>query len=119
MADHDQRLKVAVRAFIGELLALRLPDWAERFDLVGIEWLEQEVFPDPPQGERRHIDLVARVRLLQPVRGCREALVHVEVESGDSVSDLRGRMPRYHDFLGYKHNLPVLSLAVYMGVGLD
>ena len=35
------------------------------------------------------------------------------------VGPLRQRMPRYHDFLGYKHGLPVLSLALYLNVGLE
>jgi Domain of unknown function (DUF4351) len=119
MADHDQRLKNLLREFLAELVALMLPDWVGRHDLSAVRWLEQEVFGDPPRGERRELDLVARVGLLQQVEEYREGLIHIEVESGDSVADLRRRMPRYHDYLGYKHELPVLSLAVYLGVGLQ
>lgn len=62
---------------------------------------------------------MARVPLKQPVGPASEARLHLEVESGDGVADLRSRMPRYHDYLHYQHGLPVLSLALYLGVGLD
>jgi hypothetical protein len=119
MAEHDQRLKGLLRELLRELLALLLPAWLDRFDFAAVRWLEQEVFIDPPRGERRELDLVAQLRLRQPVGAAGETLVHVEVESGDSVAELRTRMPRYHDFLGNKHGLPVLSAALYLGVGLQ
>ncbi len=119
MGQHDQRLKALLREFLQELIALLLPAWASRFDLSAVRWLEQEVFVDPPRGERRELDLVAHLGLRQPVGTTGETLIHVEVESGDSVTDLRSRMPGYHDFLGYKHGLPVLSAALYLGVGLQ
>ena len=60
MQDHDQRFKVLLREFIVEFFLLFFPEWAKRFDFARIEWLEQEVFPDPPQGERFAVDLVAK-----------------------------------------------------------
>src|SRR5262249_36920431 len=42
-----------------------------------------------------------------------------EVESRDSVAPLRRRLYHYCDYLGDKHNLPVLPIAVYLRVGLD
>jgi hypothetical protein len=115
MADHDQRLKSVVRECLAEAVDLTFPAWAVALDLSAPEWLEQEVFPDPPSGERREVDLVARV----PIRAGGHALVHVEVEWRDSLTDLRERMPRYHHYLGFKYGLPVLSLAIYAQVGLE
>ncbi len=119
MADHDQRMKVAVREFLPEFQALLLPDWTGRFDLSTPEWQQQEVFLDPPRGERRILDLVALVGLLQPVEESSQTLLHVEIESGDSVAELRRRMPRYRSALTSRRDVPVLSLALYLSVGLE
>jgi len=113
MADHDQRLKTAIREDLMALLSMAAPEWADA--IAGVEeWLEQELFPDPPSGERRAIDLLARVRL----RAGGLALAHLEIESGDSLTSLRDRMPRYRPFLRGKHGLLVLSVGVYLQVGL-
>jgi hypothetical protein len=119
MPDHDQRMKVAVREFLPEFQALLLPDWTGRFDLSAPDWQQQEVFLDPPQGERRLLDLVALVRLVRPVEGAKQTLLHVEIESGDSVAELRGRMPCYRSALTSRRDVPVLSLALYLSVGLE
>jgi hypothetical protein len=117
--DHDQRLKALLREFLAEFVALVLAAWQGRFDFAGAEWLQQEVFPDPPRGRRRIIDLLARLKVLRPVGEADQTLIHIEVESGDSVADLRARMPEYRAFLRHRHALPVLSLALYLGVGLE
>jgi hypothetical protein len=119
MADHDQRMKVAVREFLAEFAGLTVPSWVGRYRLAEAEWQEQEVFLNPPQGERRVLDLVARVPLAQPIGPATDSLLHVEIESGDSLTALRERMPRYHHTLLYRSVLPVLSLALYLGVGLE
>jgi hypothetical protein len=114
MADHDQRLKSAIRDDLPALLALAAPEWATAVEAV-VEWLDQELFPDPPAGERRLIDMVARISL----RDGGQALAHVEAESTDSLTSLRERMLRYRPFLRNKHGLQVLSVGVYMQVGLE
>src|SRR5271163_4543269 len=99
--DHDQRFKVLLRAFLPEFFHLFFPAWAERFEFAGVEWLDKEVFPDPPRGERRTLDLVARLPLRQPPRpddegaGSWLALVHVELEADDRATALRRRMFAY------------------------
>src|SRR5947209_2585097 len=60
MIDHDQRFKNLLHEFLPEFFQLFFPSWAERFDFAQIEWLDKEAFPDPPQGERRSLDLVAK-----------------------------------------------------------
>ena len=61
MDDHDQRFKTLLREFLPEFFELFFADWAARFDFAGTEWLEQEAFLDPPGGEKRILDLVAKV----------------------------------------------------------
>lgn len=82
--DHDQRFKELIRTFFADFLRLFFADWAARFDLGSAEWLDKEVLPDPPEGERHLLDLVARIRSLQPTDdddGERWlARVHIEIE---------------------------------------
>ena len=63
MADHDQRFKSLLKVFFAEFFQVFFPAWADRFDFSRVDWLEQEVFTDPPRGERRSLDLVARLPL--------------------------------------------------------
>ena len=130
MLDHDQRFKVLLKAFFAEFFLVFFPEWADRFDFARVDWLEQEVFTDPPRGERRSLDLVARLPLRPGVphpapasppgepADCWLTLIHVEIESQDSVAPLRPRMFAYYEQLRRRHGLPVLPIALYLRVGL-
>src|SRR5438067_469618 len=124
--DHDQRFKMLLVEFFHEFLALFFPAWAERFDYSAVDWLTQEVFPDPPQGERRALDLVCRVRLLPgvlppfpdgPAEGF--VLIHLEVESNDRIAGFRRRFFDYYCDLRRKYDLPVWPIGLFLRVGLD
>src|SRR5262249_55743225 len=90
--------------------------------------LEQEIFIDPPRGERRSLDLLARLpihpdapapapHLEGPDRWI--ALVHVEIESRDRAAPLQPRMHDYYEQLRRRPRLPVLPMALFLRVGLD
>ncbi len=125
MDDHDQRFKTLLREFFGQFFELFFPEWARQFDFSRVEWLDKEVFPDPPAGLRRSLDLVAKLPVTEPRPDAGEgvghewlALVHVEVESADTVAPLRRRMYQYYNHLRSRHDLPVLPVAVFLNVGL-
>ena len=59
--DHDQRLKEAVKSKFSDAIDLLLPTWVPWFDYPQLEWIEQEIFPDPPKGQRRVIDILAKI----------------------------------------------------------
>src|SRR5580658_10845876 len=115
MIDHDQRFKLLLKAFFAEFFQVFFPAWADRFDFARVDWLEQEVFTDPPRGERRTLDLVARLSLgpgvLPPAPAaappdaadCWLTLIHVEIESQDTVVPLRRRMLSYYEQLRRRH----------------
>ena len=94
-----------------------------------VDWLEQEVFTDPPRGERRSLDLVARLPLRPGVphpagapggpADCWLTLIHIEIDSRDTVVVLRPRMFDYYELLRRQYGLPVLPIALYLRVGLD
>jgi hypothetical protein len=129
MVDHDQRFKSLLKAFFAEFFQTFFPAWADRFDFSRVDWLEQEVFIDPPRGERRSLDLVARLPLCPgvpppaPAAGepadCWLTLIHIEIDSRDAVAPLRPRMFSYYEQLRRQHGVPVLPIALYLRVGLD
>lgn len=124
--DHDQRFKAMIREFFADFLRLFFADWAARFDLDRVEWLDKEVLPDPPEGSRHLLDLVARLRTREPAAGHDPAvpdawlaLVHIEIESPDKTTLLKPRLPGYYLHLWERHGLPVLPIVLYLKVGLD
>ncbi|HVC96723.1 MAG TPA: hypothetical protein VND64_23800, partial [Pirellulales bacterium] len=126
MDDHDQRFKTLLQLFFADFLRLFFSSWAERFDFKHVEWLNLEVFADPPKGRRRTLDLVAKVRARKAVRtelaGKRPhwlALIHVEIEGQDRVAPLRPRMWQAYHHLREKYGMPVLPIGLYLRVGLD
>ena len=126
MIDHDQRFKVLIQLFFADFLLLFFRPWAERLDCSTVTWLDKEVFPDPPEGSRHALDLVAKLATRQLVPGQRSgepdhwlALVHIEIESPDKVKPLRPRMFRSYVHLRDKYELPVLPIALYLRVGLE
>ena len=126
MVDHDQRFKIILKVFLREFFQLFFIDWYDRFDFSLVEWLEQELHLDPPQGSKGSIDLLARIgiRAFDPPLPNHPrqqiVLIHVEVESRDSVEQFRQRMYEYYKTLCEKYpDLDILPIAIYMRVGLE
>jgi hypothetical protein len=124
--DHDQRFKTLIQVFFQEFLLLFFEAWAARLDAAGVEWLDKEVFPEPPEGPRRVLDLVGKLPTKEPAPGQRPgesdqwlALVHIEIESPDKATPLRPRMFDAYVQLRRDHRLPVLPIGLYLRVGLD
>jgi hypothetical protein len=123
--DHDQRLKVLLKEFFEAFFLCFFPTWAARFEFSAIDWLDKELFLALPQGEKRQLDLVARLRLRPgappPRAGVTDlvALVHVELESRASAIAFRPRMFEYYVQLRRDTGLPVLPIGLFLRVGLD
>jgi len=124
--DHDQRFKTLIQTFFADFMRLFFADWAARFDLDTLEWVETELLPDPPEGTRHQLDLVARLKTRENVPGMQPddpdrwlALVHIEIEAPDRTTSIKRRLPRYYIHLREKSGLPVLPIVVYLKVGLD
>jgi hypothetical protein len=121
--DNDQRLKVLLKEFFEAFFTGFFPAWAARFEFTAIDWLDKELFLAPPDGDRRQLDLVARLRpgAPPPRAGVTDlvALVHVELESRASAVAFRPRMFDYYVQLRRDRGLPVLPIALFLRVGLD
>lgn len=119
--DHDQRFKNLIREFFSELMQLFFEDWAARLELDQKEWIDTEVFSDPPAGSRHILDLVARLPVLPSEESEQDeasiVLVHIEIESPDRTTQLKPRLPYYYHFLRDTFRLPVIPLVVYLNVG--
>jgi hypothetical protein len=110
MVDHDQRFKEMLREFLRELLTLFLPWLASRLATSEPQWQSQEIFTNPPLGLVRRLDLLALLS---------ERLLHLEVESATSLTEVRKKIGYYYPGIRTKHNLPVTCLALYLRVGLE
>ena len=62
--------------------------------------------------------MVAELNALGTAGGSALALIHLEVESADSVTDIERRLPAYYFHLRRTHGKPVLPLVLYLKVGL-
>ena len=125
MDDHDQRFKTLLREVFPEFFQLFLLGWADRFDFARVEWIDKEVFADPSQGERRALDLVAKLATKEAVPAPRPGqevgwlvLIHVEIESADTAAPFRPRMFDYYQGLRRRYGLSVLPVGLYLRVGL-
>lgn len=120
--DHDQRLKNLIREFFVDFLRLFFAEWAARLDLSAVQWLDKELYPDPPEGSRHEMDLLGQVPIVAPAEPPVTAsllLIHIEVEAPDRTTRLKPRLPYYYHFVRDKLQLPVLPIVIYLKVGLD
>jgi hypothetical protein len=125
--DHDQRWKEAVKSKFSEAIGLLAPAWVPWFVFPKLEWIQQEIFPDPPKGQRRSIDILAKIPTTKPITtevgeppadAC-VGLVHLELEAWDPIHVMKRRMRDYRHYLSHKFQLPVLPLCIYFHVGMQ
>lgn len=122
--DHDQRFKTLIREFFAEFLILFFARWTQHLDASAPEWLDKELFLDPPDGSRHVLDLVAHVPI-RPVDGDPTnakpslVLIHIEIESPDRTTAIKPRLPSYYRHLCDTYQLPVLPIVVFLKVGLE
>jgi hypothetical protein len=114
MGRHDRLFKPLLRAFWAEFLTLILPEVASELDASRTEFLDKESFTDLFAGQRRELDLVARMPATSGAD--RLILVHVEVE-GRYRSSMARRLWRYYLQLQLRHQLPVLPVVIFLRGG--
>jgi hypothetical protein len=113
LTSHDQLSKSLIKTFFAEFLSLIDPGSAPRLRSGEATFLDKEDFTDWPAGDRREMDLVARV----PVEGQDlPLLVHVEIET-DFRSGMDHRLWQYYMQLHLRHTLPVLPILVNLRGG--
>ncbi len=111
MPRHDSIFKALLRSFFADLLWLVVPDLAGLLDLRPL-FLDKEFFT--VEGQRRELDLLARVSFLDEDR--ESLLIHVEVEAR-ATSGMGRRLWRYRNQIQAVHDSQVLSIVLYLHRG--
>ena len=123
--DHDQFFKRLMRLFLRDFFEVFYPEWAGRLRFDQAEWVEQEVFPNPPRGEKRVVDILVKIPII-PADPPREnepresvALILIEAEVSTRLADFRLRMYDCTRVMTEKTGLDVLPIAIFLTLRLD
>ncbi|WP_020470233.1 RpnC/YadD family protein [Zavarzinella formosa] len=123
--DHDQFFKKLMHLFLRDFFEIFFPAWVNRFRFDQVEWVEQEIFPDPPRGEKLVVDVLAKLPVI-PADPPREnepresvALVLIETEGSTRLADFRQRMYDYTTGAGDKLGLDVLPVAIFLNLRME
>jgi hypothetical protein len=117
---HDQLSKRLLETFFPDFLHLIAPDSARRLRSGEAIFVDKEHFLDWPTGNRRELDLLARV---PKEEGNAHLLVHVEIES-KAHAGMSQRLWQYYMQIRLRHKLLVLPILLNLrggrpGVGLE
>ena len=123
--NHDQLFKLMMHLLLKDFFEVFFPEWAGRFLFGQAEWLEQEIFPEPPRGEKLVVDMLVRLPTV-PADPPREneprdslALLLIEAENSTGLADFRERMYNYTVSVAKKYDLDVLPVAIFLKLRLD
>jgi hypothetical protein len=113
LTSHDQLAKELFQTFFADLIHLAAPAAAQRLRLAEASFRDKQAFTDWPEGNRREMDLVAEVPMVETGR---PALVHIEIEAV-ARAGMGERFWRYYMQLRLRHGLPVFPLLVNLKGG--
>ncbi len=100
-----------MRLFLRPFLEYFFPEIARELDLTTPEFMDKELFEDPPEGAARIADLVARVSTRE---GEPELLlIHIEVQA-ERRQEIPERMFDYYTLLRRTYRLPAVPLVIYL-----
>ncbi len=107
--DHDRLFKELISTFFIEFIELFLPGIASDIDRDSIQFLPEEVLSDVTAGEKKLIDLLAKVKYQEKET---YFLIHVEAQSY-SQQDFAKRMFKYFARLYEKYDLPIYPVVIF------
>ena len=107
--DHDRLFKELIKTFFIEVIDLVLPEIAIDIDRNSIEFLPETVLTDVTKGEKKIIDVLAKVKYKQ-----QDAyfLIHVEAQSY-SQQEFTKRIFKYFARLHEKYDLPIYPVVIF------
>ena len=114
MSQHDQVWKELIWNFFPEFMQLFFYEAAQKLDFTTIRRVENELFTDLPEGERREPDLLIRVDTLN--KEPELILVHIEVQAKRDKK-MPKRMWEYYHLLRLRTKDPVFPLVLYLVKG--
>ncbi|MBW4668322.1 MAG: Rpn family recombination-promoting nuclease/putative transposase [Cyanomargarita calcarea GSE-NOS-MK-12-04C] len=107
--DHDRLFKELISTFFIEFIELFLPTVANDIDINSIQFLPEEVLTDVTAGEKKIIDLLAKVKYREQETFF---LIHVEAQSY-TQQDFAKRMFKYFARLYEKYDLPIYPVVIF------
>jgi predicted transposase YdaD len=107
--DHDRLFKELISTFFIEFLDLFLPDVARDIDRDSIQFLPELVLTDVTEGEKKNIDLLAKVKYRQEDT---YFLIHVEAQSYTQAAFAK-RIFKYFARLHEKYDLPIYPVVIF------
>jgi Putative transposase, YhgA-like len=107
--DHDRLFKELISTFFIEFLDLFLPQVAIDIDRDSIQFLSELVLTDVTEGEKKIIDLLAKVKYRQQDT---YFLIHVEAQSYTEKVFAK-RIFKYFARLHEKYDLPIYPVVIF------
>ena len=107
--DHDRLFKELISTFFIEFIDLFLPEVAIDIDRNSIQFLPETVLTDVTKGEKKIIDLLAKVKYRQEDA---YFLIHVEAQSY-TQQELSKRIFKYFARLHEKYDLPIYPVVIF------
>ncbi|MEA5507666.1 Rpn family recombination-promoting nuclease/putative transposase [Halotia wernerae UHCC 0503] len=107
--DHDRLFKELISTFFIEFLDLFLPDVARDIDRDSIQFLPELVLTDVTEGEKKNIDLLAKVKYRHEDT---YFLIHVEAQSYTQAAFAK-RIFKYFARLHEKYDLPIYPVVIF------
>ena len=112
--SHDQIWKTLLVHFVQDFFQLIHPKLAASLDLSNVAWLDKESFLDFPKGKHVEADLLGKAKTRDGED--RILLLHHEFEATFRTTT-DARINRYILYLRLKHDLPVLSVVLFLKGG--
>jgi Domain of unknown function (DUF4351) len=116
LTSHDQLAKDLFRTFFADFLRLAAPEVADRLRVEEADFQDKQAFTDWPAGDRREMDLLAKVPRSDPDAAGESVLVHIEIEA-EARSGMGDRVWQYYMQLRLRHGLPVVPVLVNLKGG--
>ncbi|HSS50276.1 MAG TPA: Rpn family recombination-promoting nuclease/putative transposase [Thermoanaerobaculia bacterium] len=110
--QHDKIFKQLLHAYLDDFLRLAVPEPFDRLDLSSPEFLDKELFAEGLRGQRRELDVLARVRT---VNG-RPLMIHVEIEAR-AKPGMAERLWSYRNQILARYDKPVLTVLINLKRG--
>jgi predicted transposase/invertase (TIGR01784 family) len=107
--DHDRLFKELISTFFIEFIELFLPDVARYIDPISIQFLPEEVLIDVTAGDKKIVDLLAKVKYRE-----QDAyfLIHLEAQSY-TQQEFAKRIFKYFARIYEKYDLPIYPIVIF------
>ncbi|MCF4966446.1 Rpn family recombination-promoting nuclease/putative transposase [Nostoc sp. CMAA1605] len=109
MIDHDRLFKELIQTFFWEFIELFLPEVLDYVNKDSLTFLPEEIFTDVTSGDKRKIDLLAKVKFREQDT---YFLIHLENQAYNQ-KEFERRMFHYFARLDAKYLLPIFPIVIF------